>query len=224
MYYLLLIAILALSLICRGRVQRVFNRYAELPGQRGVTAAEAARQMLSDNGCNTALARVSGDLTDHFNPAKNTVGLSAAVYDSVSVAALAVAAHEIGHVCQHKEGYAPLSLRTSILPVAKAGSTAGPYIIIAGLLVQSTVIAKVGIYLYAAMLLFQIVTLPVEFNASRRGLAMLRQGGYVAESDMPAAQEVLRAAAMTYVLSALGTLASLLRYISMVQSSSKRKH
>lgn len=220
-YYLLAIIVMVLSIICQGRVQRVFKRYSDLPGSLGVTAAEAASRMLSDNGSNVNVTQVSGSLTDHYDPQGGKVGLSTSVYGQTSVAALAVAAHEIGHVCQYQEGYVPISIRTKILPVANLGSKAGPYIIIAGLLIRSATVAYVGLYLYCAMLFFQVATLPVEFNASRRGLKMLEDGGYVAQVDMPAAQKVLRAAACTYVLSALGTLVSVLRFLSMINSSKR---
>lgn len=222
MYYFLAILVLILSLICQGRVQRVFNRYSTLPGALGVTASAAACRMLNEKGSDVNVKQVSGSLTDHYDPSAGTVGLSTSVYGQTSVAALAVAAHEIGHVCQYQEGYSPIGFRTKLLPVAKIGSTAGPYIIIAGLLIHSSTIAYVGLYLYCAMLLFQLATLPVEFNASSRGLAMLEEGGYVAPADMPAAKKVLRAAACTYVLSALGTLVSVLRFLAMINGG-KRK-
>lgn len=222
MYYLLAIIVLALSLICQGRVQRVFNRYSTLPGARGISAAEAASRMLYEKGSSVQVTRVSGSLTDHYAPSEGRVGLSTSVYDQTSVAALAVAAHEIGHVCQYQEGYSPIKFRTKLLPVANLGSVAGPYIIIAGLLFRSGTIAYIGLYLYCAMLLFQLVTLPVEFNASSRGLQMLEDGGYVAPVDMPAAQKVLRAAAFTYVLSALGTLVSVLRFLSLINGNKRR--
>ena len=221
-YYILLLVVLALSLICQGRVKRVFKRYSDLPGALGITAKDAAENMLAEAGSNVTVVQVSGELTDHYAPKENTVGLSTEVYGSTSVAALAVAAHEIGHVCQYQDGYKPISIRTSILPVARIGSMAGPYIIIAGLLVRSDTVAYIGLYLYCAVLLFQLITLPVEFNASSRGLAMLESNGFVAPCDMPAAKKVLRAAAMTYVLSALGTLVSVLRFLTMIRGGKRR--
>lgn len=222
-YYLLIFIVFILSLVCQSRVQRVFNRYSGLPGARGVSASDAARNMLAEKGSDVNVIPVSGTLTDHYNPTNNTVGLSDEVYNQTSVSALAVAAHEIGHVCQYMDGYTPISIRSKILPVAKIGSTAGPYIIIIGLIIRSSTIAYIGLYLYCAMLLFQLVTLPVEFNASSRGLAMLEEGGYVASQDMQAAKQVLRAAAMTYVLSALGTLVSILRFLSLINGNRRRK-
>ena len=222
MYYILLLIVFVLSLICQNRVKKVFDRYNDLPGALGVTAAEAAANMLAEKGSDVSVTQVSGSLTDHYSPNEGTVGLSTDVYGHSSVAALAVAAHEIGHVCQYMDGYTPISIRTKILPVARIGSTAGPYIIIAGLLIRSSTVAYVGLYLYCAMLLFQLVTLPVEFNASNRGLTMLEEGGYVSAVDMPAAKKVLHAAAMTYVLSALGTLVSVLRFLAMINGSKRR--
>ena len=222
MFYLLIIIVFILSIICQQRVKKVFDKYSSLPGERGVTAAEAAQNMLAEQGANVEVKQVYGSLTDHYNPTDNSVGLSSDVYSHTSVSALAVAAHEIGHVCQYMDGYSPISFRSKILPVAKIGSTAGPYIIILGLFVHSSTVAYVGLYLYCAVLLFQFVTLPVEFNASNRGLKMLEEGSYVASSDLPAAKKVLKAAAMTYVLSALGTLVSVLRFLAMIKGG-KRK-
>lgn len=222
-FFLLLIVVFILSLFCQGRVKSVFDRYNNIPGMRGVSAAQAASNMLSERGYDVKVVPVSGTLTDHYDPTNNTVGLSTEVYSQESVSALAVAAHEIGHVCQYMDGYAPISIRSSILPVAKVGSTAGPYIIIIGLIANISIIKYVGLYLYCAMLLFQLVTLPVEFNASNRGLRMLEEGGYVSNQDMPAAKAVLRAAAMTYVLSALSTLVSVLRFLALINGNKRRK-
>lgn len=217
--YMLIILVFILSLLASGRVKRVFSKYSSLPGALGVTAEQAASDMLYNAGSNVHVTAVSGELTDHYDPSNGTVGLSTDVYGHTSVAALAVAAHEIGHVCQYQDGYAPISIRSKILPVARLGSTAGPYIIIVGLIISSSQIAYIGLYLYAAMFLFQLVTLPVEFNASARGLQMLEEGGYVTRDDIPAAKKVLKVAAMTYVLSAIGSLLSVLRFAAMIARS-----
>lgn len=221
--YFLIIIVFFLSLIASGRVKRVFRKYDSIPGAFGVSAHQAAAEMLSNAGSDVKVTQVSGELTDHFNPSAHTVGLSSEVYNGTSVAALAVAAHEIGHVSQYITGYSPISWRTSILPVAQLGSNAGPYIIIAGLLINSSKIAYAGLFLYAAMFLFQLITLPVEFDASRRGLYMLEQAGYIESSNMSAAKKVLRAAAMTYVLSAIGSLLSVLRFAAMIAGNTSKK-
>ena len=170
-------------------------------------------------------------MTDHYNPTTQVVGLSDAVYASDSVSAYAVAAHEIGHVLQHNEDYAPMKLRSVILPVANIGCRFGPLIVIGGLLLSwltdwagnaGYYIAMGGVVLYAVMLLFQVVTLPVEFNASRRGLSMLTEGGYLQEDELPGAKKMLRAAAMTYLLAALGSLITVLRLFTIARGAKRR--
>ena len=150
------------------------------------------------------------------------MGLSTEVYSSTSVAALAIAAHEIGHVLQYQEDYAPIKWRTTVLPVANLGATFGPYMILIGLFMNIYPLAVVGLALYGAMFLFQLVTLPVEFNASRRGLELLDRGGYIDYADRGAAQKVLSAAAWTYVLAALGSLLSFLRFFMLVNGNRRR--
>ena len=174
---------------------------------------------------------MQGQLTDHYNPKTQVVGLSEAVYGSCSVSAYAVAAHEIGHVLQHNEDYAPMKLRSAILPVANIGSRVGPFMVIGGLLLSMLAagtgnlgyyIAMAGVALYAMMFLFQLVTLPIEFNASKRGLAMLTEGGYIADDELPGAKKMLNAAAMTYVLAALGAFVTVLRFLSIAGGARRR--
>ncbi len=165
---------------------------------------------------------VQGRLTDHFDPRTNIVGLSEAVYNDNSVAALAVAAHEIGHVMQYETGYIPFRVRNAILPVASFGSQAAPFIVIIGLIMSSYNLAMFGVILFAGMLLFQVVTLPVEFNASRRAIEMLESGGYLSYDEAPQAKAVLRAAALTYVVAALASLVTLLRLLGMASRTRRR--
>ena len=176
---------------------------------------------------------MSGSLTDHYDPTKNAVGLSESVYNSTSVAALAVAAHEIGHVMQHQEGYTPIKVRNALLPVARIGSTVGPWLVIIGIMMGAFNLASIGAGLYFGILAFQLVTLPVEFNASaraiatisasRRGLKMLTEGGYISYgSEEQAAKKVLRAAAMTYVVAALSTFLTFLRLVMMASRNRRR--
>lgn len=219
---LALIVVFVLSLIAQGKVKRVFKRYNTVPGARNIPAHEAAREMLMDNGSSVTVQPVQGNLTDHYDPRSDTVGLSTEVYDSTSVAALAITAHEIGHVLQYQEGYAPIQWRTTVLPVANIGATFGPYMILIGLFMNLYPLAVVGLALYGAMFLFQVVTLPVELNASRRGLELLDRGGYIDYADRPSAQKVLSAAAWTYVLAALGSLLSFLRFFMLVNGNRRR--
>lgn len=214
-YLIALLVVMALSLMAQGSVQRTFNRYAGTPTLRGMSADQVAGALLARGGSDARIEQVSGKLTDHFNPKTGTVGLSQAVYGSNSISAVAVAAHEIGHVMQYEEGYAPIRFRNAVLPVASIGSSLAPYIVILGVVISSFNLAMVGVTLFGAMLLFQVVTLPVEFNASRRALRMLEEGGYVTYEESDAAKKVLRAAAMTYVLAAVASLVSFLRLLSI---------
>lgn len=230
-YLILLFAIMILSLVAQGRVQRVFNQYAQVPARCGVTGARLAEELLYRNGLSLPVQPVQGTLTDHYDPKNQVVGLSQAVYGSSSVSALAVAAHEIGHVLQHNEDYAPMKMRSVILPAANIGCRVGPYLVLGGLLLsylaQGTgnagyYIALVGVALYVMMLLFQLITLPVEFNASKRGLDMLTDGGYLTDDELPGAKKMLRAAAMTYVLAALGSFVTVLRLLSLTGRARRR--
>ena len=217
-----LLVVFILSLIAQGKVQRVFRRYNQVPAARGIPAHLAAREMLMDRGSSVEVTAVQGSLTDHYNPKTQTVGLSQEVYNSGSVAALAIAAHEIGHVMQYEEGYAPIRWRTALLPTANLGSTLGPYMILFGLFLNLYPLAQIGLVLYGAMFLFQLVTLPVEFNASARGLQMLDEGGFIDYTNRSDAKKVLTAAAWTYVLAALGSLLSFLRFFMLVNGGRRR--
>lgn len=219
---ILVFVVFGLSMFASARVQSTFNRYNKQPTKRGQAAHGVASQLLYDNNSAVKLQEVGGNLTDHFNPKTNTVGLSNAVYSSDSIAAIAIAAHEIGHVMQHEEEYAPIKIRNLILPVAQLGSQMGPILCIIGLVMSIYPLAFAGVILYAAMLLFQLVTLPVEFNASKRALTMLTDGNYITEDEAPIAKKVLRAAAMTYVLAALASLVSLLRLLAITNGNRRR--
>lgn len=221
-YVLLLLIVMVLSLTAQGKVQRVFNKYAQIPTGRGESASRVAQALLDSRGSGVSITQVSGSLTDHFNPKTGVVGLSQTVYDSSSVAAIAVAAHEIGHVMQYEEGYGPIRLRNAILPVAAIGSQAAPWIVILGLVLSSYNIAIAGVVLFGAMLVFQVVTLPVEFNASSRALRMLEEGNYITYEESDGAKKVLNAAAMTYVYAALAALVSFLRLLAIAQRSRRR--
>lgn len=228
-YTLLTFAIMAvflLSVIAQSYVRRVFFRFCEQRARCEKTSDAVARELLEQNGCVLSVERVAGTLTDHYDPKRNKVGLSEEVYGSDSVSALAIAAHEVAHVLQYEEGHLGIRLRSAILPVANFGSKAAPYLILGGILLsvmaQSVIgyyIAVTGAILYAAMFLFQLFTLPVELNASRRALALLTDGGYLLEEELVGAKKVLRAAAWTYVLAALASLLSTLRVFAVVKSS-----
>ena len=220
---LALLAVMVIGIIVQARLNSYFKKYSEIPSEGGRRAADIANEVLYENGCETAVTSVSGSLTDHYNPKTNTVGLSNQVYDSTSVAALAIAMHEVGHVLQHKEGYTPIKIRNSILPVANIGSTIAPFIVIIGFFLGFGILAMVGVCLYAAVLGFQLVTLPVEFNASNRAIHILESKGYLTRDEIPGAKKVLRMAAMTYVVGTLATLISLLRLMLIARGAGRRR-
>ena len=222
-YVLLLLVLMGVSLYAQNKVRRVFEQYDRIPASCGMTAMQVAGRLLADGGSNVSLTTVAGTLTDHFDPSAQTVALSAQVASSAGIASIAVAAHEVGHVMQYQEGYAPIRWRNALLPAARIGSGAAPWIVILGIMMGSYNLAMAGVILFGAMLLFQIVTLPVELDASRRALEMLEGGGYVSYDESDGAKAVLRAAAMTYVYAALASLISFLRYYSLAQGSRRRR-
>lgn len=222
--YILVIPALIFALIAQCMVKSTFNKYSQVHNRRGVTAAEAARKILDENGLyDVQIERISGSLTDHYDPRANVVRLSDSVYNSTSVAAVGVAAHETGHAIQHAVGYAPIKIRNAILPVAQIGSQAAMPLVLIGLLFSRSLgfLIDIGIIVYIAVVLFQLVTLPVEFNASGRALRIL-EGSYILENDENRlAKKVLTAAAMTYVAAMFSALTTLLRLILL--SNSRRR-
>lgn len=213
-YILVMIGAL-LCIFASSHVTSTYNRYARTRSACGMTGAQVAQEILRRNGVSdVTVQHVAGNLTDHYNPATKTVNLSDSVYGSTSVAAVAVAAHECGHVMQHETGYVPLSIRTALVPIANFGSNAGIWIVMLGFLMGlSDKIVTLGILLFSLGVLFQVVTLPVEFNASRRALSMLDSYGILSSDEVGKSREVLTAAALTYVASAASSVLSLLRLI-----------
>lgn len=218
-YIILLLAVMGISLYAQSKVQRTFMKFSETYVSSGLRAEEIAQQLLNRANSTVQIQPVQGSLTDHYDPRSGIVGLSTQVYGQSSIAAIAVAAHEIGHVLQYQEGYAPIRLRNAILPVASIGSYAAPWIVILGLMMGSFNLAMVGVVLFGAMLVFQVVTLPVEFNASSRALRMLEEGNYITYEESDGAKKVLNAAAMTYVWAAVASLISFLRLLAMANRS-----
>lgn len=213
-YILVMIGAL-LCIFASSHVTSTYNRYARTRSACGMTGAQVAQEILRRNGVSdVTVQHVAGNLTDHYNPATQTVNLSDSVYGSTSVAAVAVAAHECGHVMQHETGYVPLSIRTALVPIANFGSNAGIWIVMLGFLMGlSDKIVTLGILLFSLGVLFQVVTLPVEFNASSRALSMLDSYGILSSDEVGKSREVLTAAALTYVASAASSVLSLLRLI-----------
>lgn len=205
---------LALSLWASFRVKSAFNRYSRVRSMRGLTGAEAAQELLRGAGItDVKIVRAHGILSDHYNPVTKTLALSEPVYASDSVAAIGVATHEAGHAIQHASHYAPLWLRSALVPTASIGSSIGYFVMLIGLFMASTNMVLVGAVLFSAVLLFQIVTLPVEFNASARAKALVVEHGIVTLQERRGVDKVLNAAALTYVAAAVSTLLTLLYFL-----------
>lgn len=215
--YILVLIGAIVSMIASARVSSTFHKYARERSRSGMTGAQAAEMILHNNGIyDVRVEHVRGDLTDHYDPRTKTVRLSDSVYGSTSVAAIGVAAHECGHVMQHHEKYAPLSIRTRLVPAANIGSKLGIPIVILGLILGSnSLLINIGIWVFSLAVLFQIVTLPVEFDASRRALACIEQYGIVTSDERAKSAKVLRAAAYTYVAAAAASILQLLRLVML---------
>lgn len=213
--YILVLIGAVFSLIASAKVNTTFNKYKRVRSATGLTGAEAAEKILNNNGIyDVAIEHVSGNLTDHYDPRSRVLRLSDATYGSNSVAAIGVAAHECGHALQHKEEYVPLKVRSAIVPAANIGSRLGIPIVLLGILLgQNYLLIQIGIWVFSLAVLFQIVTLPVEFNASSRALVMLENYGILGQDELSKTRKVLSAAAMTYVAAAAASILQLLRLV-----------
>ena len=222
-YFLILIG-LGISLLAQQGVTAAFKKYSQVPVSSGLTGAQAATRFLQMNGIrDVTVMRVSGSLSDNYNSSNKTLNLSDSVCQVPSVAAVSIAAHECGHALQDKENYSFLRLRSVLVPVANFGSQASWILFFAGLALGFLNLAKLGIYCFLAVLLFQLVTLPVEFDASRRGLRMLTECGVLTESELPGAKKVLRSAALTYVAAVLASLLQLARFVILLGGGRRRR-
>ncbi len=218
--FLLMIVVFVATLFIQFWLQRTYARYSRVANSRGVTGEQVARSILDAYGLhNVRVEMVPGALTDHYDPMAKAVRLSEPNYHSPSAAALAVAAHEVGHAIQDAKSYAWLRVRHSILPVANIGSMFGPWIFLAGMFMGATGLMSIGIWLFAAAALFQLVTLPVEFDASNRALNILKKMNFLDNSEMGGARAVLTAAAMTYVAALANSLATILHYVAIMMSN-----
>ncbi|MDD6482943.1 MAG: zinc metallopeptidase [Lachnospiraceae bacterium] len=215
--YFLVIIGAVICMIASARVNSTFRTYSAYRSMSGMTGAQAAERILHASGIyDVSIHRVSGNLTDHYNPAQKTLNLSDSVCNSTSVAAIGVAAHECGHALQHAKGYVPLKLRSAFVPIANFGSALAWPVLIVGLILNnrsSMFLIHLGILLFSFAVLFQLITLPVEFDASRRALLQLRQQGILGEQELGQTRKVLKAAALTYVASAASAILQLLRII-----------
>ncbi len=214
-YYLILVVpALLLAIWAQAQVKTTYRKYSRVPNSRGMTGAYAAQAVLNFYGItDVRIERVSGNLTDHYDPRSKVIRLSDGVYNSSTVAAIGIACHEAGHAAQHAENYAPIKIRNAIIPVCNIGSTIGIPLALIGWIFSFSILIYVGLGLYAAVFIFQVATLPVEFNASRRAIKVIDETQLLRDDEIGGAKKVLAAAAMTYVASMMVSLANLLRLL-----------
>lgn len=220
-YFLVIIGFI-FAMIASGGVQSAFKKYSKVKSYRNYTGADAARKILDDNGLyNVRIEHINGNLSDHYDPKANVIRLSDSTYSDTSVAAIGVAAHEAGHAVQHAVGYVPIKVRNAIVPAVNIASTLSMPLFLIGLLFAAPMLTNLGIILFSGALVFQVVTLPVEFNASRRAITILNQSAMLEEDELRGAKKVLKAAAMTYVAAVISTALQLLRLVLL--SNSRRR-
>ncbi len=221
-YIILVVPAVIISFIASIRVKGTFNKYKKVGNSKNMTGAEVAKYLLQANGIyDVRVSRVSGELTDHYDPRKKELRLSDSTYSSISVAAIGVAAHETGHAIQHNVNFGPLALRSYMVPVANLGSQAGPTLAILGLVMSWSVLINIGLLLFAVAVLFYLITLPVEFNASKRAIESLDKHNILIGNELNTAKKVLSAAALTYVASALVAIANFLRLLLLAGNRRK---
>lgn len=226
LYYatgVIMIPVLLFSFYCQIKVKRAFRRYSSVHAMCGMTGAQAAARLLQLNGItDVQIRQIGGTLTDYYDPKNKEICLSGDVYNATSVAAIGVACHEAGHACQHAQGYAPLKIRNAAIPATRIGSSLGIPLVLLGMVFTWRPLIMVGIVLYALVALFQLLTLPVEFNASRRALQTIESNQFLTEQEYRGAKKVLTAAALTYVAALASALATLLRLLVLAGRSDDR--
>lgn len=221
--YIFVLIGFAITLIASSNVKATFNKYDKVVSRQRITAAEAARRILDANGLyGVRIERVSGNLTDHFSPKENVIRLSDSTFNSTSIAALGVAAHECGHAVQHQVGYVPIKIRNGIVPFVNICSYISIPIIIVGIILGALNLAYIGVILFCAVLAFQIITLPTETNASSRALKTLESMGILYDDELAGAKKVLRAAAMTYFAAVASTALQIFRLLLIINNSRRR--
>ena len=221
---IILIPALIFSLIAQLMVKGTFSKYSGVRNSRGYTGADAARAILDRNGLSyIRIEHINGELTDHYDPGANVIRLSDSVYNNDSVAAVGVAAHEAGHAVQYAEGYGPIKVRSAIIPITQFGSNLSTPLVILGIIFSSNVLITAGILLFCTVVLFQAITLPVEFNASGRALKVLREEHFLDDDEMKGAKSVLTAAALTYVAAMFSARASLARLLLIRNRNNSRR-
>ena len=219
-YLLYFVLIMIIPIWAQSRVKGTYNKYIQVPNETGYTGAEAARRILDEHGLNDVeVLEIKGRLTDHYDPRGKVLRLSSENFHGRSIAGIAVSAHEVGHAIQDKESYAPLRIRHALVPVANLGSSLSYFFILIGFLLGMMQLALLGVIFFSAAVLFQLVTLPVEFNASRRAMVQLSNLGLIIGEERHAARKVLSAAALTYVAAALVAVMELLRFVLMFVAS-----
>lgn len=219
----IMIPVLLFSFYCQIKVKRAFRRYSSVHAMCGMTGAQAAARLLQLNGItDVQIRQIGGTLTDYYDPKNKEICLSGDVYNATSVAAIGVACHEAGHACQHAQGYAPLKIRNAAIPATRIGSSLGIPLVLLGMVFTWRPLIMVGIVLYALVALFQLLTLPVEFNASRRALQTIESNQFLTEQEYRGAKKVLTAAALTYVAALAFALATLLRLLLLAGRSNDR--
>lgn len=218
----LLIPAILLSLYAQFKISASYKKYAKIPSRSGLTGAQAARMILNNHGLyDVQVEPIGGSLSDHYDPRTRVIRLSRDVYQGSSLSSVAVAAHETGHALQHAAGYAPMQLRSAFVPVANIGSGAGPILILLGLFIPSfTWLLQLGIFAFTFAVLFQVITLPVEYNASSRALSLLQDGRLLGSDEVQGARSVLNAAALTYVAAALAAVLQLARFLLIASGRS----
>jgi len=213
-YIILVVPAIIISLIAQANVKGAYRKWSKISNRQGITGAAAAQRVLAYYGINgVRIEQVAGNLTDHYDPRTNVIRLSPQVFSGASIASVGIACHEAGHAAQYAQGYAPIKVRNKILPVANIGSSFGVILALIGYFLGFGILTDIGIVLFAAVVVFQLVTLPVEFNASSRAVKVIDETGLLYAEEQAGAKKVLRAAAMTYVAALLTSLASLLRLI-----------
>ena len=222
--YILVLVGALLCILASVMVKSTYNKYARVRSMSGMTGAQVATEILRRNGINdVSVVHVPGDLSDHYDPRNHSVNLSDSTFNSSSVAAVAVAAHECGHVMQHYKGYVPIKIRSALVPAANIGSKIGLPIVIIGIIIGMTPLAKIGIIVFSLAVAFQLVTLPVEFDASHRALVMLSDYGILANDEVDKSRKVLTAAALTYVAAAASSILQLLRLALIVNGGDRNR-
>ena len=222
-YLVLVLPALLVSLWAQFKVKSTFSKYSNKMVSNRMTGAGVSRYIQQVNGIHTDIQAVAGELSDHYDPRSNVIRLSQPVYDRSTVAAIGVAAHETGHALQHAEGYAPVQIRTKMVPVTNFASSISPILILLGIVMSMEPLAYAGIALFSIATLFQLVTLPVEFNASNRAVAALETSGQFTEEELKGVKKVLTAAALTYVAALLVSVMNLLRLILLVGGNGRRR-